>query len=61
MAIGGSNRLIGCKEAAGFLSVPECTVRENWRKCGRTAHKVGRAIRFRERDIETWLAANKID
>lgn len=60
MANGGSNRLIGCREVAEFLSVPERTVRENWRKWGLTAHKVGRAIRFRERDIETWLAVNKI-
>ena len=61
MAIGGSNRLIGCKEAAEFLSIPERTLRENWRRWGLTAHKVGRAIHFRERDIETWLAVNKID
>ena len=60
MAIGGSNRLIGCKEAAEFLSIPERTLRENWRRWGLTAHKVGRAIRFRERDIEAWLQKNTI-
>jgi excisionase family DNA binding protein len=52
VAIGGSNRLIGCKEAAEFLSIRERTLRENWRRWGLTAHKVGRPIRFRERDIE---------
>lgn len=53
--IGGSNRLLRCKEAAEFLSVPQRTLRENWRRWGLTAHKVGRAIRFRVRDIETYL------
>jgi excisionase family DNA binding protein len=60
MAVGGSNRLLGCREVAEFLSVPERTVRENWKRWGLTAHKVGRAIRFRERDIEAWLQRNTI-
>lgn len=30
MAIGGSNRLVGCKKAAQFLSVADRTLRENW-------------------------------
>ena len=55
MAIGGSNRLVGCREAAEFLSVPERTLRENWRRWGMPGYKVGRAIRFRERDLEIWL------
>jgi excisionase family DNA binding protein len=46
---------------AEFLAVPERTLRENWRRWGLSAHRVGRAIRFRERNIETWLDANKID
>jgi excisionase family DNA binding protein len=58
MASGSSNQLIGCKELAEFLSVPERTVRENWRRWGITAYKVGRAIRFRERDVETFLQKN---
>lgn len=54
MASGGSNRLLGVPEAAEFLAVPERTLRENWRRWGLSAHRVGigRAIRFRERDIE---------
>jgi excisionase family DNA binding protein len=58
MASGGSNRLIGCKELAEFLSVPERTVRENWRRWGITGYKIGRAIRFRGRDVETFLQKN---
>jgi hypothetical protein len=37
------------------LSIPERTLRENRRRWGLTAHKVSRAIRFRERGIEAWL------
>lgn len=61
VSVGGSNRLVGCREVAEFLSVPERTVRENWRRWGLKAHKVGRAIRFRERDVEAYLEANRID
>lgn len=60
MASGGSNRLLGVPEAAEFLAVPERTLRENWRRWWLSAHRVGRAIRFRERDIENWLEKNKI-
>ena len=60
MASGGSNRLMGVPEAAEFLAVPERTLRENWRRWGLAAHRVGRAIRFRERDIECWLEKNRI-
>lgn len=56
--VGGSNRLIGCKEAAQFLSIPERTLRDNWRRWELTAYKVGRALRFRERDLESWLEKN---
>jgi excisionase family DNA binding protein len=61
MAIGGSNRLVSCRELAEFLSVPERTVRDNWRKWNLQAHKVGRAIRFRERDVDAWLQRNTLD
>jgi excisionase family DNA binding protein len=51
---------MGVPEAAEFLAVPERTLRENWRRWGLSAHRVGRAIRFRERDIERWLDQNRI-
>lgn len=57
---GGSNKFIGCRELADLLSLPERTVRDNWRRWGLTAYTVGRAIRFRERDVEAWLQRNVI-
>jgi excisionase family DNA binding protein len=58
MAIGGSNRLVGVPEAAEYLSIPERTLREKFRRWGIPAHKVGRALRFRARDIEAYLERN---
>jgi excisionase family DNA binding protein len=60
MAVGGSNRLVSCAQAAEYLSVPERTVRDNWRRWGLPAHKIGRAVRFRERDIETFIEQNRM-
>jgi excisionase family DNA binding protein len=54
MAIGGSSRLLPVPEAAEYLSVAERTLRENFRRWGIPAHKVGRALWFsgaRRRDL----------
>jgi excisionase family DNA binding protein len=60
MAIGSSNALLSVPEAAGFLSIPERTLRENRARWGIPAHRVSRTIRFRMRDLEAWLEKNKI-
>ena len=53
--IGGSNKLIGLKETAAMLDVPESSMYKNWRTWGLKAYRVGRSLKFRERDIEAWL------
>jgi excisionase family DNA binding protein len=58
MAVGGSNALLSVPQAAEYLSIPERTLRENFRRWGIPAHKVGRALRFRVRDIEYYLERN---
>jgi excisionase family DNA binding protein len=58
MPSGGSSRLLRAAEAADFLNVSERTFREYWRKWGITAFRVGRALRFRERDLNNWLQAH---
>ena len=45
-------------QAAEYLAVPERTLRENFKCWGIPAHKVGRALRFRVRDAETYLNNN---
>jgi excisionase family DNA binding protein len=54
-AIGGSNRLLTAAEVADYLGVPVKTIyarRQDW---GLTACRVGRHLRFRQRQVEDWL------
>ncbi|AWZ05214.1 helix-turn-helix domain-containing protein [Streptomyces sp. ICC1] len=52
---GGSNRLLTPAEVAGWLKVSEVTVKNKYRTWGIEAQKVGRLLRFRERDIVAYL------
>jgi excisionase family DNA binding protein len=61
MSSGGSNRLLDLAKAAEYLDVPERRLRDNWRRWGIRAYKVGRELRFRERDIEAYLSRNVED
>ncbi|MFF4620907.1 helix-turn-helix domain-containing protein [Nonomuraea jabiensis] len=56
LASGGSNRLMSVEEVAAYLGVPKSTVYDRWKDWGLPAFRVGRSLRFRERDVETWLA-----
>ena len=47
-----------CRKAAEYLDIPERRLRDNWRRWGIRAYKVGRELRFRERDIEAYLSRN---
>lgn len=53
--LGGSNKLLSLRDAADLLSVPERRLRDYWRIWGIKTYKVGRELRFRERDLWTWL------
>jgi hypothetical protein len=44
MPAGGSNRLLDLAEAADYLRVPERRLRDNWRRWGIRAHKVGTKV-----------------
>ncbi|MCZ1019892.1 helix-turn-helix domain-containing protein [Streptomyces albulus] len=52
---GGSNRLLAPEEVADWLKVSEVTVKNKYRIWGIRVQKVGRLIRFRERDIIAYL------
>jgi excisionase family DNA binding protein len=58
MPSGGSNRLLSISTAAEYLAIPERRLRDNWRRWGLRAYRVGRELRFRERDLENWLERN---
>ncbi|AQA13764.1 MULTISPECIES: helix-turn-helix domain-containing protein [Streptomyces] len=55
MTRGGSNRLLTTEEVAAWLRVSETTVRNKYRAWGIKPQKVGRLLRFRERDIANYL------
>ncbi|MEU3708976.1 helix-turn-helix domain-containing protein [Streptomyces catenulae] len=58
MSRGGSNRLLTPEEVAAWLKVSEITVKNKYRTWGLRPQKVGRLLRFRERDIVAYLDDN---
>ncbi|MGW4053719.1 helix-turn-helix domain-containing protein [Streptomyces sp. NPDC004779] len=52
---GGSYRLLTAGEVAEWLKVSEVTVKNKYRTWGLRPQKVGRLLRFRERDIVAYL------
>lgn len=56
--LGGSNRLLNSAEVGELLGLPERTVRAEWKRWGLQAYRIGRAIRWRERDVHTWIDAH---
>ncbi|MEU6080105.1 helix-turn-helix domain-containing protein [Streptomyces sp. NPDC047108] len=57
---GGSNRLLTPAETAEFLAVKLSTLYSNWRVWGLKGYRVGKHLRFRERDLENWLEGQSI-
>lgn len=55
VAAGGSNRLMTVDETAELLSVPKRTLYGKWREWGLPGYRVGKHLRFRERDVEHWI------
>jgi excisionase family DNA binding protein len=53
--LGGSNRLLSSTEVGELLGLPERTVRAQRQEWGLQAYRIGRALRFRERDVMAWI------
>lgn len=53
--LGGSNRMLSAREVGELLGLPERTVRERWKEWGLQAYRIGRALRWRERDVHAWI------
>lgn len=56
--MGGSNRLLSAREVAEILGVPERTVRERWREWNLPAYRIGKHLRWREREVHAWIDRN---
>ncbi len=57
--LGGSNRLLSAREVGELLGLPEATIRDRWKTWGLEAHRIGRALRWRERDVQAWIDRQK--
>jgi excisionase family DNA binding protein len=53
--LGGSNRMLSSREVAAILAIPERTVRDKWREWGLPAYRIGKHLRWRERDVYAWI------
>jgi excisionase family DNA binding protein len=53
--LGGSNRMMSAREVAAILSVPERTVREKWREWQLPAYRIGKHLRWKEREVHAWI------
>jgi excisionase family DNA binding protein len=53
--IGGSNRLLSSRDVAAILAIPERTVRDKWKEWGLSAYRIGKHLRWRERDVYAWI------
>lgn len=40
---------------AAILAIPERTLRDKWREWGLPAYRIGKHLRWRERDVYAWL------
>ena len=47
-------------ELAAYLGVPKKTVYGCWRQWGLRGYRVGRYLRFRERQVEEWLQSREV-
>ncbi len=53
--LGGSNRMLSAREVAAILGIPERTIREKWREWQLPAYRIGKHLRWKERDVYAWI------
>lgn len=53
--LGGSNRMLSAREVAAILGIPERTIREKWREWRLPAYRIGKHLRWKERDVYAWI------
>ena len=53
--LGGSNRLLSARDVAHILAVPERTIRDKWRAWELPAYRIGKHLRWKERDVLAWI------
>jgi excisionase family DNA binding protein len=56
---GGLGRLLSVEELAAYLGVPKKTIYGCWRQWGLRGYRVGRHLRFGQRQVEEWLTSRE--
>lgn len=57
---GGSNRLLSPEEVAQLLGFSRKTVYRNWREWGLQGRRLGRQIRFPEREVQALIERSAV-
>lgn len=52
---GASNSMISVRDVAEMLGISADTVYDEWRKWGLKGYRIGKHLRFKEREIEQWI------
>jgi excisionase family DNA binding protein len=47
--------MLSARDVAGILGVPERTVRDKWREWRLPAYRIGKHLRWKERDVLAWI------
>jgi excisionase family DNA binding protein len=42
-------------DVAAILAIPERTVRDKWKEWGLPAYRIGKHLRWKERDVYAWI------
>lgn len=51
--------MLSAQDVSNILGVPERTVRDKWREWNLPAYRIGKHLRWRERDLVAWIDRQK--
>jgi excisionase family DNA binding protein len=51
--------MLSAREVSAILGVPERTIRDKWREWDLPAYRIGKHLRWRERDVAAWIDRQK--
>lgn len=52
--------MLSARQTADMIGVSVSTLYKRWRKWELTAHRIGGQLKFRERNVESWLQAREV-
>lgn len=61
MAAGGSNVLMTPDQTADVLAISKRTLLDSYQRWGLRHVRVGKHVRFRTRDVETWIDSQTVE